>query len=266
VDDLGGVYFDVPQPGMYYNDPYQDLYIAIPPGFQYLDGKNAEGLVRFRSTYRDGDIQRIGVQQEFLKALFSQVLERENILKNAFSISKSVISYTKTNFGINDVPKYLKYINDINTDSINFYILPCTPQYIAGVSYVLPNETQLEELVKDVFYKVTEHIEETALPEETPEPTQHPVISSKGMRIQILNGTNKTGIAGAFKEQFENDGFTVTKIDTYTGAQMDKTQIIVRTAGLGSDLERYFKDTIIQVTPDMPDDYDIIIITGRGEA
>ena len=265
VDDLGGVYFEVPKPGMYYDDPYQNLHIAIPPGFQYLDGKNAEGLVRYRATYRDGDIQRIGVQQEFLKALFSQVLERENILGNAFSITKAIIGYTKTNFSLTDIPKYLRYINNVSPDKIHFHTLPCVPQYIGDVSYVIPHEEQIKELVNDIFYKVSVVMETPADVTEPPQ-TSAPVQSSIGLRIEVLNGSGITGIAGAYKDKLENDGFTVTKIDSYTGVQMDKTQIIVRSAGMGSDLVQYFKDAIIQVTPDMPVDYDIIIITGRGES
>ncbi|MDR2650469.1 MAG: LCP family protein [Clostridiales bacterium] len=268
IDDLGGVYFEIPKPGMYYDDPYQELHIAIPPGIQYLDGKNAEGVVRFRDTYRDGDIQRIGVQQEFLKALFSQVLERKNILGNAFSITKSIISYTKTNLNITDVPKYLRYINDISADNFHFYTLPCTPEYIGKVSYVIPNEEQIQELVKDVFYKVTkpEGTPSETVPEVSAQPTGTLEISSKGLSIEILNGSGKTGIAGSFKDTLESDGFTITRIDNYSGVQMDKTQIIVRTAGMGSDLAHYFIDTDIQVFPDLPADYDIVIITGRGEA
>lgn len=76
VDLVGGVYFDVPQ-SMYYNDPTQNLYINLAPGYQLLDGKQAMGLVRYRS-YAQADIQRISVQQEFLQALAKQCLQIGN--------------------------------------------------------------------------------------------------------------------------------------------------------------------------------------------
>jgi len=272
VDDLGGVYFKVPEPGMYYNDPYQDLHIAIPPGFQYLDGKNAEGLVRFRDTYRDGDLQRINVQHDFIKALFSQVLERDDIIKNAFAISKSIINYSKTNFSITDAPKYLRYINNIRPDNLFFYTLPCEPEYINKISYVIPNSDQINDLVNNIFYKIsvpetTEAETEAAQPVPESEAATAPptVISSEGLRIEILNGTGKSGTAGVFRDMLTEGGFSVAKIDTYTGAQMDKTQIIVKSEGMGYDLTHYFKDSLIQVMPDMPEEYDIIIITGLGE-
>ena len=48
VDAIGGVEVDVPQ-NMFYEDPYQDLYINLKKGPQLLDGDKAEQLVRFRS-------------------------------------------------------------------------------------------------------------------------------------------------------------------------------------------------------------------------
>ena len=59
VDAIGGVYFEVPR-RMFYSDPEQGLLINLHPGYQRLDGRSAEGLVRFRS-YAEGDIQRIRV-------------------------------------------------------------------------------------------------------------------------------------------------------------------------------------------------------------
>ena len=78
VDAIGGIYFDVPQ-RMRYSDPYQSLFIDLHPGYQLLDGEAAMGLVRFRS-YPQGDIQRIRVQHDFLRALSSQLLQARNIL------------------------------------------------------------------------------------------------------------------------------------------------------------------------------------------
>ena len=55
VDEIGGVYFDVPI-DMHYTDRRQNLYIDLKAGYQKLDGDKAEQVVRFRhnsdgSTY-----------------------------------------------------------------------------------------------------------------------------------------------------------------------------------------------------------------------
>ena len=80
VDALGGVEFDVPV-DMFYNDPSQDLYIALEAGRQLLSGEEALGLVRFRSGYADADLGRVQVQREFLSALISQAVSLEGVAK-----------------------------------------------------------------------------------------------------------------------------------------------------------------------------------------
>ncbi len=72
VDLVGGVEFYVPC-DMNYDDPYQDLHIHLKEGLQVLDGEKAMQLVRFR-RYKASDIQRIEVQQAFMKALIEECL------------------------------------------------------------------------------------------------------------------------------------------------------------------------------------------------
>lgn len=81
VDALGGVEFDVPT-DMFYNDPSQDLYIALKQGLQTLTGEEAMGLVRFRSGYADADLGRVKVQRQFLSALMEQAVSLKGILQS----------------------------------------------------------------------------------------------------------------------------------------------------------------------------------------
>ncbi|MFQ3679184.1 MAG: LCP family protein [Pseudanabaenaceae cyanobacterium] len=65
VDALGGVNVTVPKP-MRYRDRTQNLEIDLQPGPQWLNGRQAEGFVRFRDEA--GDIGRIQRQQTLLRA------------------------------------------------------------------------------------------------------------------------------------------------------------------------------------------------------
>lgn len=76
VDLVGGVEFYVPQ-DMNYDDPWQDLHIHLKEGLQVLDGEKAMELVRFR-RYSEGDIKRVEVQQNFMKALIKECLSLEH--------------------------------------------------------------------------------------------------------------------------------------------------------------------------------------------
>ncbi len=80
VDAMGGVKFDVPQ-DMFYDDPAQNLHIALTAGEQKLDGEQAMGLVRFRKGYTQADLQRVGVQRDFLSAAAKQWLGPKLLFK-----------------------------------------------------------------------------------------------------------------------------------------------------------------------------------------
>ena len=72
VDAVGGIDVDVPR-NMYYNDPYQGLYIDIKAGKNHLDGEAAQKFVRYRAGYADGDLGRIDAQKLFLASFFKKI-------------------------------------------------------------------------------------------------------------------------------------------------------------------------------------------------
>jgi len=83
IDVLGGVEIDVPF-YMRYSDPYQNLFIDIPPGIQMLDGTNAMHFARFRLAapgYKAvTDFDRIEHQQQLLMSLLKTTLRPANFL------------------------------------------------------------------------------------------------------------------------------------------------------------------------------------------
>jgi len=133
VDLIGGVEFDVPQ-DMDYEDPYQDLYIHLKEGRQVLDGEKAMQLVRFR-RYDLGDIGRVQVQQDFLKALIKECISLQHWGKIKAYIDLglenvqtdldfgSVVWFAANVLGLNEAPA-------LNMDNVNTYMLP--GNYIDG--------------------------------------------------------------------------------------------------------------------------------------
>ena len=149
IDALGGVEIDVPR-RMKYSDPVQKLYIDLQPGLQLLDGDKAEQLVRFRK-YPRGDIERVEMQQKFVKALAEQKLNL-SILDNIPEIFKVLQKDVKTNFTIKDVLKYLPNLRELNTENITMYSLPgdfSGSQYSA--SYWIADIEGIRTLVNEVF-------------------------------------------------------------------------------------------------------------------
>lgn len=101
VDIIGGVTVNVPQ-DMDYDDPEQDLHIHLKKGTQKLYGKDAEGFVRFRHGYLDGDLGRLDAQKIFLSALMDQLLSPKSIEKFPRLMSK-VYEHLLTDLSLEDL-------------------------------------------------------------------------------------------------------------------------------------------------------------------
>lgn len=152
IDELGGVDFDVPQ-RMLYRDPYQDLYINLHKGMQHLDGDKAEQLIRFRQ-YRNGDLGRIEVQQNFLHALAEQKLQMKYIGK-IDDIYNIISENMETSMTPADMVQIGMELLDIGTGNIETVTMPGTPQDIGGGSYVIPDYEELGALVETYFSDAT---------------------------------------------------------------------------------------------------------------
>ena len=252
VNAMGGVEFDVPQ-RMWYEDYPQDLYIDLYPGLQILDGTQAEGLIRYRGTndgyehispnYKMPDIERNAVQRDFLRAFILQLLAKETILGNASDIVSTVKNNVSTNFNINEVPKYLNYIKDINTDNIRTHYIPIIPIKIDGTDFLEINEDDAKTVINKVFYGIA------------PDP-----IPSEGKKIQIINATSKAGVASAEKERLEEKDIEVINIDD-NDEVLEETFIYVKKDGMGQDLLEFFPEAEIVIDESM-EYFEIKIIVG----
>ncbi len=148
IDAIGGVNFDVPQ-DMFYEDPYQDLYIDLKAGPQHLNGEEAEGLVRFR-RYPTGDEGRIAVQQEFIKEIVRQkanplMLFRLPTVVATLSknIDTSLDAGTFVELGVAAIKAGTKGLNTIK--------LPGGPSYQWGVSYYIHSPSQTAALIEEIY-------------------------------------------------------------------------------------------------------------------
>ena len=125
VDAVGGVDIYVPGP-MYYEDPEQDLYISIKEGYTWMDGATAEGFVRFRSGYVQGDLGRVNAQKIFLTALYSKVLQKVKSLDVASitALANQVIKYTTTDMSVADMVFYVRSFANIGMESVTMLTMP----------------------------------------------------------------------------------------------------------------------------------------------
>ncbi len=188
IDALGGVDFDVPQ-NMYYNDPVQKLKINLKKGFQHLDGDKAEQLVRFR-MYPEGDLARVKVQQDFIKAVVEQKLNLD-ILNNAKELFQILKSDIKTNFTLSHILKYVNNLKELQAENVKMVHLPgefSDETYTA--SYWLPDMEKTKELIQLEFGYDAENI------------TIH---SADSKSVSKINNDRKTTAPSPSQEAEEDD-------------------------------------------------------------
>lgn len=166
VDEIGGVYFDVPM-NMNYDDWGQKLHINFKKGYQLLDGDKAEQLVRFRhnndgttypSEYGTQDIGRMRTQREFLKAAATQILSGNNIFK-IDDIMQVVFENIETNLKMEDIIKYIPSATEFNPENIQSEMLPGVADYIGVLSFYVNDEEETNALVSSLFGLTEEQIE-----------------------------------------------------------------------------------------------------------
>lgn len=166
VDEIGGVYFDVPM-NMNYDDWGQKLHINLKKGYQLLDGDKAEQLVRFRhnndgttypSEYGTQDIGRMRTQREFLKAAATQILSGNNIFK-IDDIMQVVFENIETNLKMEDIIKYIPSATEFNPENIQSEMLPGVADYIGVLSFYVNDEEETNALVSSLFGLTEEQIE-----------------------------------------------------------------------------------------------------------
>lgn len=157
VDTLDGVQFDVPF-RMNYDDPTQDLHIHLKKGMQLLDGKKAEQLVRYRKGnfkgqgYTEGDIGRISMQQDFIKALIDQKLNFK-YLSRVDELFEILQKYVKTNVAVSDIARNIGSMKKIKYEEITAVTLPGTSKLINGVWYFILNDDETTNIIESSFYR-----------------------------------------------------------------------------------------------------------------
>ncbi len=147
MDVIGGVEVDVPF-DMIYDDPTDTppLHIRIYAGTQTIDSSNVMEYLRYRKGYRNGDIGRIQVHQEFVKKVLRECLKAGNILDVAKVAVENVESDITYSMAINVGRKAMK----LSGDSINSYVLPGTDAMIHEFSFWQPDQDGIEAMLEEI--------------------------------------------------------------------------------------------------------------------
>lgn len=271
IDAIGGIKIDVPI-DMDYDDPLQNLHIHLDKGLQVLDGSRAEQFVRFRKNndgtgYTNGDIDRIKMQQKFLRAAAEQFVKPSNLIKLPQLVG-ILLSNVSTNLTAADITKHLTNIFIMRKENVRILTLPGEAKYIGGVSYFIHNEKKTQNIVQNNFYFSAED----SVPEEEDVALDISQIRDEDAglsfdkclgKVEVLNATDIPGLANKVAERLSEEGYDVKKVGNYYTRRHIFTQIIERTDNIdGKEINRLLKCGVISNQPELSDDVDITIIIG----
>ena len=184
VDAVDGVDIDVQQ-DMDYDDPEQNLYIHIKKGPQHLDGKQAEGFVRFRHGYVQADIARMDAQKIFLTAFFKKLVSFSSITR-VDEILKAVYDSVDTDMSLENALGFVKPALAVDLSGITMLNMQGTP-YRNGMYYSL-NKAENLKIVNEHFNIFTHPLSESAVQvEELVQSTATDSDATKGRTMEDID-------------------------------------------------------------------------------
>ena len=149
IDMIGGIDVYV-EKDMYYNDNTAKLHINLSKGLRHLDGKDAEGYMRYRKDAL-GDIGRIRRQQWFFNALAEKMKEPSVIVKIP-EIIKSVPKYIQTDLSFYELAQYAALVKSLDSSQIQVATLPGEPSQRGIISYWILDPKGVQNMVDRLIY------------------------------------------------------------------------------------------------------------------
>ena len=148
VDAVGGIEYEVPF-DMHYEDPVQGLSIHLRAGRQTLDGKMAEGLLRYRSGYATGDLGRIDIRESFIREALTQVKSKLTAAGAARLAAELALSVT-TDMNALEISRFAAFLHGIAEENVKIKTISGStvqnPETGAWIYYALNKEAALADI------------------------------------------------------------------------------------------------------------------------
>ena len=206
VNAIGGVEVDVKE------DMFDDeLGAPIYAGKQRLNGDQALFYVRFRNA-PTGDFTRIADQQNFARALIDESAR----IQNAFRIPAliNILSNNiETDMSIKEMLEYANAARSFKQDGLTTVMLPGYPDMIDGVSYVIPEQSKVDQILE--FVRANKEIDPLLLEDVNP----------SDVNVKVLNGTATEGVGGEVADILGNAGYNIVLLGNADRANY-KTSVI----------------------------------------
>ncbi len=218
IDILGGIEIFIDSP-MKYVDKSSGLYIDLPKGVLKCDGLKAMEFIRFRADSR-GDVGRIDRQLEFIVNFIRKAVLERGILTN-IKLLKVLYRHIDTNINFQDAINLIRSSSDADFKNIEIVRLPGRFITLNGIDYIEPDIKKTERVINN-FQERLKHIKGEYLPAE--------------IKIQVLNGSGKSGVAHAVRDKLVRNGFNVVEFGNADFQNYQHTLILDRVGNIKKSL------------------------------
>jgi polyisoprenyl-teichoic acid--peptidoglycan teichoic acid transferase len=220
VDLVGGIEIYVPK-RMEYQDQTQGLYIDLYPGWQTLNGSQAEQFARFRND-QTGDIGRVQRQQMLIKALRER-LTSPAVIPKLPQIVRVLQRYIDTNLSVEEMLALANFALSLQPENLHMVMLPGRFSEISeyNASYWLADSDATARIMQTFF-----QVEAVATL------AGHGSTVPAEMNIAIQNATDSPDLATQVARQLRQQGFFNVYVIANWPTTEPRTQVIAQRGDL----------------------------------
>ncbi|MBI4744280.1 MAG: LCP family protein [Actinobacteria bacterium] len=253
VDALGGIKINVEKPLV-----WKEKRFGISAGYQLMDGDRALNYVRFRHDSQ-GDFVRKKKKQKFFYALIDESWQIKSIFKLP-TLVNIVADNIQTDMTTREMFGLANMFKSVNRKDIEMITFPGTPKSINGVSYVIPDE----EKISQILFLVKRGLSVNKTDGKDIE-TSKTKIMNKDIKVIILNGSGKTGAARDAGNMLALDGFNVLNTGNAGSSDYKKTVVRYRWGQYSKALKvkKYFPDAELESVQNGSISSDVLVILGK---
>lgn len=224
VDLVGGVEVFVPQ-RMSYRDATQQMEIDLDPGWQTLNGDQAQQFARFRDS-EVGDIARVQRQQALLKALRDRFTSPA-VLPRLPKLTRIMQNYVDTNLSLEEILALVNFCVELDQENFQMVLLPgnLSPLSADPSSYWL-NPAGQDRVMGEYFGVLTS--------------VQQKTRSLNTLRIAIQNASGQAKLSQRVAKYLKDQGFDNVYVVSDWPDLQRQTEIIVQQGNLqaAADLKK----------------------------
>lgn len=220
VDFLGGLSLQVSEP---LEDRTGDRLILVPGGNVSLEGPKVIQYLQY-SDAQETEADRIERNQRFARAFFQQLSDESKWLISPEGL-RFLLRNTFTQFEEDGLSLFIQFLGQADFEGMAFLQTLGVRRQVDGRMLLFPhfNGNLLREGIQQAYKAI--------------ESTDQEQVSALNIKIELLNGTERQGLASRTSALFQSVGIEVVRIDNADRRDYVRTIVLDR-SGRSSALQR----------------------------